>query len=181
MPNFHIAISHIPISGLPKNYIVSFETQHHIYYVWYFIYMTGLVVNYDISNAVLLERLYHKTSNIRHIKSPNFNVSRLVLQLSLPNPMKPRCQVENEDVVGAAPTGDAPTISEWSTILLPTKVRLILETWRFTTEPAIWPESDKWMLNLWNVDMKSCLMTLCHGNAYLITGPLWGESPQRGH
>ena len=42
--------------------------------------------------------------------------------------MKP---VENEDVVGAAPAGDAPTTSEWSTILLPTKVRLILEAcWR---------------------------------------------------
>ena len=41
-----------------------------------------------------------------------------------------RCLVENEDVVGAAPTGDAPTTSEWSTILLPTKVPLILETWR---------------------------------------------------
>ena len=26
-----------------------------------------------------------------------------------------RCLVENEDVVGAAPTGDAPTTSEWST------------------------------------------------------------------
>ena len=32
-----------------------------------------------------------------------------------------RCQVEN--VVGAAPT------SEWSTILLPTKVHLMLEIW----------------------------------------------------
>ena len=31
-----------------------------------------------------------------------------------------RCYVGNEDVVGAAPTGDAPTASEWSTILLPT-------------------------------------------------------------
>ena len=41
------------------------------------------------------------------------------------------CLVENEDVVGAAPTGDAPTTSEWSTILLSTKVRLILETWRY--------------------------------------------------
>ena len=40
-----------------------------------------------------------------------------------------RCWVENEDVVGAALTGDAPTTSEWSTILLPIKVRLILETW----------------------------------------------------
>ena len=42
-----------------------------------------------------------------------------------------RCQVENEDVVGAAPTGDAPTTSEWSTILLPTKMRLISETLRY--------------------------------------------------
>ena len=41
-----------------------------------------------------------------------------------------RCEVENEDVVGAAPAGDAPTTSEWSTILLPTNVRFILEVWR---------------------------------------------------
>ena len=45
--------------------------------------------------------------------------------------MEPGCGVENEDVVGAAPTGDAPTTSEWSTIVLPTKVQLILETWRY--------------------------------------------------
>ena len=37
------------------------------------------------------------------------------------------CYVENEDVVGAAPTGDAPTTSEWSTSLLLTKMRFILE------------------------------------------------------
>ena len=42
-----------------------------------------------------------------------------------------KCSVENEDVVWAVPTGDAPTTSEWSTIELPTKVRLILETWRY--------------------------------------------------
>ena len=42
-----------------------------------------------------------------------------------------RCEVENEDVVGAAPTGEAPTTCEWSTILLPTKVRLILVTLRY--------------------------------------------------
>ena len=41
-----------------------------------------------------------------------------------------RCHVENKDVVGAALTGDAPITSEWSTILLPTQVRLILEIWR---------------------------------------------------
>ena len=38
-----------------------------------------------------------------------------------------KCEVENEDVVGAASPGDAPTTSEWSTILLPIKVPLILE------------------------------------------------------
>ena len=44
-------------------------------------------------------------------------------------------EVENEDVVGA-PTGDASTTSEWSTIELPIKVRLILETWRYI--PCYW-------------------------------------------
>ena len=34
--------------------------------------------------------------------------------------------VENEDVVGAPPTGDATTTYELSTVLLPTKVQLIL-------------------------------------------------------
>ena len=43
-----------------------------------------------------------------------------------------KCSVDNSDVVGAAPTGDAPTTSELSTILLPTKVRLILKIWQYT-------------------------------------------------
>ena len=71
---------------------------------------------------------YRKKSNIRRTKSQNLNDSHLVLRLSFPNPLKPG---EDEDVVGAAPTGDAPTTSEWSTILLPTKVRLILEVLRY--------------------------------------------------
>ena len=40
------------------------------------------------------------------------------------------CQIhwnQDEDEVGAVPTGDAPTTSEWLTILLPTKVLLVLE------------------------------------------------------
>ena len=78
---------------------------------------------------------YRKISNIRRTISPNLNVSRLVLQLSLRNPVKPGVKVENEDVVGAAPTGAAPTTSEWSTILVPTKVRVILETWRYSSLP----------------------------------------------
>ena len=42
------------------------------------------------------------------------------------------CKVENEDVVGVAPKGDAPTTSEWPTILLPTNAHLILEVWRYS-------------------------------------------------
>ena len=70
---------------------------------------------------------YQQISDISHTKSQNWNVSCLVLQLSLRNLLKPG--VDNEDVVGAAPTGDAPTTFEWSKILLPTKVHLISEIW----------------------------------------------------
>ena len=68
---------------------------------------------------MLLNEMYHQTSNIRHSKSKK-NVSRLVLQLSLPHPLKPSVN-EDEDLVGAAPTGNASTTYELSTILLPTK------------------------------------------------------------
>ena len=73
------------------------------------------------------KKVYCQFSNIRCTRSQHFKDSRTVLQLFFAESLEARCQVENEDVVGAAPTGDAPTTSEWSTILLPTKVRLILE------------------------------------------------------
>ena len=44
-----------------------------------------------------------------------------------------RCQVGNEDVVGAAQTGDDPTASEWSTSLLPTVVPHMLEVRRYSS------------------------------------------------
>ena len=61
----------------------------------------------------------------------NLNVSRLVLQLSLPNPLRAgdkwkwRCSWST--------TGVAPTTSKWSTILLPTKVQLMSEVWQYFT------------------------------------------------
>ena len=71
------------------------------------------------------EYQYHQTSNISRTKSRNLILSRLDLQLSVfAQSIEARCQVENEDIVGAAPT---PTTSEWSNILLPSEVRLILE------------------------------------------------------
>ena len=59
--------------------------------------------------------IYRKTSSKSRTKSQKLSVSCLLFAQSI----EARCQVENEDVVGAAPTGDAPTTSELSTILLP--------------------------------------------------------------
>ena len=75
----------------------------------------------------LQNKIYRQVSNISGTKSQHLKYSRTVLRLFLLNPWKP----ENEDVFGTAPTGDAPTISEWSTILLHAKVRLILEVLRY--------------------------------------------------
>ena len=52
----------------------------------------------------------------------NLNAYHLFLQLSFPSP---RFWVKNEDVAGASPVGE-----EWSTILLPDIVCLILGIWR---------------------------------------------------
>ena len=51
------------------------------------------------------------------------------LSVSFAQFIEARCLVEDEDVVGAALTGGAPATPEWSTILLPTKVQLVLEVW----------------------------------------------------
>ena len=73
---------------------------------------------------------YRQVSNIRHTKSQHLKRFSDYLAPVFAESLEARCQVENEDVVGAAPTGDAPTTSEWSTISLPTKVRLVLEILR---------------------------------------------------
>ena len=39
-------------------------------------------------DSKLKSKLYHQTSNIRHTKSQHVKVFRLILQLSLPNPLK---------------------------------------------------------------------------------------------
>ena len=60
---------------------------------------------------------YRHISDIRgRTKSRNLNVSRLALQFFVVQSIEARCWVKNENIVGAAPTGDAPTTSEWSTI-----------------------------------------------------------------
>ena len=61
-------------------------------------------------------------------KYQNLDVSHLVLQLSLPSPLNPGVKLRMK---GAAPTGEAPITSEWSTILLP-KEQLISEVWQYS-------------------------------------------------
>ena len=65
---------------------------------------------------------------------PNLKYLSFCLVVTFAQAIKTRYQVENEDVVGAAPTGDAPTTSEWWTILLSTRVHFILEVLRYTLD-----------------------------------------------
>ena len=60
---------------------------------------------------------------------PNLKCFSSLLTVAFVQTIEVGYQVKNDDVVGAASTGDVPTTSEWSTSLLPTKVRLILEVW----------------------------------------------------
>ena len=55
---------------------------------------------------------YHQTYNISHTKSQNLKCFWYRLAFVFAHSVEATCSVENEDVVGAAPTGDAPTTSE---------------------------------------------------------------------
>ena len=71
----------------------------------------------EVGSPVLIS-LYRKTCNISRTKSQNLNDSRLILHLSLPNPLKPGVKSRMKMYIW--------TTSEWSTIWLPIKVHLIL-------------------------------------------------------
>ena len=50
----------------------------------------------------------------------------------------------------AMPTGAAPTTSEWSTVLLPTKVRLALEVWRYVYKTCFCLLTNEWYRKVHN-------------------------------
>ena len=93
-------------------------------------YLSRLRQHANPNNTFVSSR-YCQTFDIRHTKSQYLNVSHLIFAVVFAQSIEARCLVENEDVFGAAPTGVALTKSEWSTILLPTIVQLILEVWRY--------------------------------------------------
>ena len=77
-----------------------------------------------------VKMLYRQASNMSHTESQNLMFLASSCSFVFAKSIEARCLAENKDIVGAAPTGDALTTSEWSPILLTTKLRLILEVWR---------------------------------------------------
>ena len=75
--------------------------------------------------------LWHNAYTISHVNSRVIVTVVHGLAVVFVQSIVARCLVKDEDVVGAVPTGNVPTTSEcqWSTILLPAKVGLILEVW----------------------------------------------------
>ena len=84
----------------------------------------------------------------------------LVILVAFAQTVETRCSVENEDVDGAAPTGDAPTISEWWTFLLPTKVHLVLDFWEYALK-CIYRYFDE----IINIDCT----TICQNDNFLLS------------
>ena len=146
---------------------------------------TALVYNQDIawyyavhSNGtqyivyVVPSSLKYKTHQIPTLKRFSYCFAAVFAKS-----LKARCWVENEDVVGAAPTGDAPTTSEWSTIWLPTKVRLILEVLRYIYVWLTLPEiavfdsegiSKLALVPLTDTSLRKWLRLRCFFNVFLV-------------
>ena len=70
---------------------------------------------------------YRQTSNISRAQFLKLKCFSSLLTVVFAQSFEASSLVGNKDVIGAAPTGDDSTTSEWSIILLPNKVRLILE------------------------------------------------------
>ena len=73
--------------------------------------------------------IYPSNLQYKRYRIPRFKCLSSRLSVVFAQSAEARCEVENEDVVGAALTCDTPTTSEWSIISLLTNVRLILQVW----------------------------------------------------
>ena len=65
----------------------------------------------DVDHKAL--KWHCQTSNKRCTKFQNLTASHVILQLVFDQSIETMCYVKNDDVVGAVPTGDAPTTAEW--------------------------------------------------------------------
>ena len=87
-----------------------------------------VVMLISVSTTSHEETKIHRTIiyYVRRNQIPKQKCSSSRLAVVFDQTIETRCSIVNEDAVVVEPTGDAPTASEWSTILLPTKVRLLL-------------------------------------------------------
>ena len=103
-----------------RNILCAWLVLYIMWYKWARLEMT--IIKVWNNEATVIPLIYaHQISKLKCFSSRLADVFAQCTEA--------RCSVENEGVVGAAPISDAPTTSEWSTILLLTKVRLILEVW----------------------------------------------------
>ena len=93
----------------------------------------------------LLSNLLYKLHQIPKLKCFS---SRLAVVSA--RTIEARCSVDNENVAGAAPTGDAPTTCEWSAILLPTMVHLYYRFDSTVESIVLW--YGNFTLNYWGLD-----------------------------
>ena len=116
------------------------------------------------TNFHIPSNLYYKAHPIPKVKWFSSRLSVVFVQS-----IEARCWVENKDVVGVSPTGGAPTTSEWSTTLLSTKMRLILDVWRYTMSLTAKRGRFSLQSTIWYMKTSS------NGNIFCVTGPLCGE------
>ena len=100
-----------------------------IQYVWFAIEISN--TSWRLGKAIP-SVLYLQVSNTVRTKFQLLKDSRTSCLAAI---FAESLEVENEDAIGAAPTSDAPTTSEWSTIVLPTNVRLISDVLRYVLLP----------------------------------------------
>ena len=109
----------------------------------------------------ILQITYCQTSSISSTKSQHLNVSYLILHFCpiqwSPLGVKSRMKIY---LVGAAPTGDAPTTSEWSTSILSTKVHLILEVWQYVCHHT-WHRIITNGLRSYRLQLRHCSVVKC--------------------
>ena len=98
------------------------SSKQHAIPVIHKLYINGLVQNCSISSVLAMEILQSctelSTCDLFTVKShqiPKVKCFSSRLAVVFAQSAEAMCEVKNEDVVGAAPTGDAPTTSEWST------------------------------------------------------------------
>ena len=84
------------------------------------IFITGCTGSWQLPAQPVMEIRLPSSLKYKMHQIPTLKRFSYCLAAVFAESLEATCQVENEDVDGAAPTGDAPSTSEWSTILLPT-------------------------------------------------------------